>query len=332
MPHEVAPEAPRLREVPAPPARPTAAGRVFVGTLLTLGVYLGIRQFVTSLILAVQPDPTAWWLTLRGLSVIYLAQMLAVCAGALIAAAGRTSGYALGFVVGAVCSGLFLAFELYGGAPANQLVLYLQTPILALLGLIAGAVGARVWATAPELVMPDLNPSRLSSLQFATENLVERSRPTNWVRVLVGVMIMVLGVSLAEQTRMAIQKNSAGLLRVETMMQGEFITWQMATFAVLLGGVVAGASTGVGIRQGLIAGALGGLAVLGLCIKLGSALSPIEFWLGRLSLSDLPLTDPPVVVGIVGSILLVGLFGGWLGGTLFLPLARNRPKLRMGMD
>ena len=94
----------------------------------------------------------------------------------------------------------------------------------------------------------------------------------------------------------------------------------MATFAVLLGGVAAGAGTGAGVRHGLIAGALGGVGVFAVCAKQGEAIAPVAYWLSKTSLDDLPLTAPGVVAAIAGGVLLVGIVGGWLGGTLFLPL------------
>lgn len=331
MPHEVAPETehrPAQAEVGL--AQPTAVGRVFVGTVLALGLYLAVRKLVTGLVLATESDPAGWWLSVKGWSAVYALQTLAVLFGAVLAAAGRTGGYSLGVSVGVACGGLLLAHELVGGAPPRDLVLYMHLPVLATAGLVAGAAGARVWSAAPKVEMPVPNPSKLSSLCMLEEADRERERPTEWVRVLAGAAIMVAGVALADHARMFAQKYSGGILRVQSMIEGEFVTWQLATFTVLLGGLVAGAGTGAGARHGFVAGLLGGAAVYGLCVKFGGAVPPLEFWLVRLSLDELPLTDPSVVVGIGGSVLLVALFGGWLGGVLLPPLATEQQRKRLG--
>lgn len=335
MPHEVAPDAAHRPADDAPtPARPTAVGRVVVGTVLAMGLYLAVRKLVTGAVLATEPDPGGWWLSVKGLSAVYALQTLAVVFGAVVAAAGRASGYPLGAAVGVACGGLLLGHELLGGAPPRDLVLYMQLPVLAMIGLVAGAAGSRVWSAAPKVDVPAPKASKLSSLCLLEQKEAERGRPTELLRILAGVAIMVAGVAIADQFRLYAQRYSGGLLRVQSLAQGEFITWQLAVFAVLLGGVVAGAGTGAGVRHGLFAGLLGGVAILGLCLKSGAPLAPVEFWLDWLSLDELPLTHLSVVVGIAGSVLLAGVVGGWLGGTLFLPLAPEhmRRRLQIGTD
>jgi hypothetical protein len=145
---------------------------------------------------------------------------------------------------------------------------------------------------------------------------------------------MVVGVMVVDPVRVFVQKNSAGMLRVESVSQGEFITWQLGTSVVLLGGVVAGAGTGAGLRHGLIAGAIGGAGILGICLKMGGAVRPVEYWLEWVSMDGYALTAAPAVFTIVGSIVAVALVGGWLGSALFLPLAppAMRRRLRSGLD
>lgn len=335
MPHEVSPDAPRRDLSIAPtPLKPTVGGRIAIGTVLALGFYLGVRKMITGTVLALIADPNQWWLSFNGLVAVYSAQAFAVAFGAILASAGRLHGYAHGLAVGVICGGLFLGFELLAGVPPEDLVVYMQPPVLALLGLIAGVVGARIWAVAPQLDIPLPNSSKLSSIQLATESITNPGRPTSWIRVLIGATIMICGVMIADKTRLMAQKNSAGALRVQTLAQGEFITWQLATFALLMGGITAGAGTGAGLRHGLIAGGVAALSLLVVCLKDGTALPPIAYWLVRMSLEDLPMATPSVCVVVASSVLLVGVVGGWLGGALFLPLAPEhmRRRLRTGGD
>jgi hypothetical protein len=63
-------------------------------------------------------------------------------------------------------------------------------------------------------------------------------------------------------------------------------------------------------------------------------LTPVTYWLNKLSLGAAPPNDPTAFVAAAGGVLLLGILGGWLGSALFRPLApeylRNRP--RIGMD
>lgn len=333
MSHEVSPESTRPVNSEVRHYQPNAWSRVAIGVVLALGVYVAIRKLVMGTVLVLLDDPRAWWMSFNGLTAVYTAQAIAVVCGSLIAGSGRSRGFGYGLGVGLVCGGLFLGFELLLGVSPNALVIYLQPLMLALLGIVAGVVGARVWGVAPVLDIPVPNPSKLSSIQFAKQATVDAGKPTLWVRVIASAAIMVLGVAAAEHIKLSAQKYSGGLLHVQSMGQGEFITWQLATFTVLLGGMFAGAGTGAGLRHGLYSGALGGLGVLLICFKQG-IIPPIAYWLERLNLDDLSIFSPGTFVAITGSIVMVGVIGGWLGGAMFLPLAplQMRRRLRLGGD
>jgi hypothetical protein len=328
MPHEVATETALHPDAP-PPLRPTTGGRIAIGTVLALGLYLALRKLATGFILATHSNPDGWWVSFNGLAVIHASQAIAVLFGGLLAATGLTRGYPLGLAVGGVCGGLFLAYEILAGAPPGDLVLYMQPPVLAVIGLAAGLIGSRIWGAAPKLDMPIPNTNKLSSIRLAEDEVLNPGKPTVWVRVLLGAVIMVFGVVAAEQFRQTLQKHSGGMLKVRSVGQGEFITWQIATFAILAGGITAGAGTGAGMRHGLLAGALGGLGIFGVFVKAGGSLPPVAWWLVRLSLDEVPITSPSVITAIAGGVLLAGLVGGWLGGAMFLPLAPEHMRRRL---
>jgi hypothetical protein len=314
--------------------RPTAVGRIAVGTVLALGLYLALRRLATGVALAIIPDPGGWWMSFQGLAAVHAAQVIAVVFGAVIAATGRASGYPLGLAVGVVCGGSFLAYEILAGAPPQDLVLYIQPPVLALFGLVAGVIGSRIWGAAPKLDMPLPNSNNLSSIRLAEDNTANTGRPTQWVRIIGGAVIMIFGVAVADKFRQTLQKNSGGILKVQSVAQGEFITWQIAAFTVLLGGVTAGAATGAGLRHGLLAGLLGGAGVYGVYMKSGGSLAPVEWWLGRLSLEELPAMAPGVITAIAGGVMLMSMVGGWLGSAVFMPLVPEhlRGRLHSGLD
>ena len=261
-------------------------------------------------------------------------QRLAVIFGAVVAAAGRTGGFLFGTAVGGVCGTLFLASELIAGAPARDLVLYIQPLVLICIGGVAGVLAARVWGSVPILDMPVVDRNKLSSAQFAFAEGKDKGRPTSLVRVLAGAMIMVAAVAVSDKFRSGAQKYSGGLLRVNSVGQGQFLTWQIAVLGMLAGGATAAAGTGAGIRHGVLAGSLGAVGVLGLTASLGEPLGPVAYWLSTLSLGTLPYNDPAAVTAAVSGVLLLGILGGWLGGTLFQPLApaHARQRLSSGMD
>ncbi|HJZ53313.1 MAG TPA: hypothetical protein VKE74_00050 [Gemmataceae bacterium] len=336
MPQEATPdESPRRRRESHEPICPTPLGRVIVGTLLALGLYLALRKLATGWLTATTGDPDAWWMSFEGLRTVLGLQAGAAVFGALIAGACRPRGFPLGAVVGGLCGSLFLAAELVGGAPPADLVILVQPAVLLAAGGIAGTIGSRVWPTAPDVEMPPPAAaiSKLSSIQLETDPPAATRRPTAWFRVLVGALLMVAGAGLADQIRFGAQKYSGGLLKVESRGQGRFLSWQFATLVILGGGALAGAGTGAGIRHGIFAGVLGAAGVLGLSSAQGEIVIPAGYWLDKLHLGGLALLDPAAVTAVASGVILAGMVGGWLGATLFLPLApphmRNR-RLRMG--
>lgn len=315
------------------PIRPTTLGRVIVGTLSALGLYLGLREAATGLLMTTDPD-SAWWLSTAGLATVFGLQAVAVAFGAVLTAAGRGIGFPLGLVVGGICGGLFLAAEVGFGAPPRDLVFYTQLPVLGFVGGIAGWVGGRVWAGVPVLdIHLPISTNKLSSMALGLSELGNTGRPTAWVRVFIGAAIIVGGVSVAEKIRQSAQKGSAGLLKVQSSGQGRFISWQLATFAVLAGGVVAAAGTGAGLRHGLIAGFLGAAGVVGMAASEGNIGPGLTYALDKLGFGGAGPADAATLVAAGGVILFTAMAGGWLGGQVFLPLApvhmRNR-RLRGG--
>jgi hypothetical protein len=334
MPQEAAESsasiAPRPKAAPLPePFQPTPIGRVAVGAVLGLGLYLGLRKLATGVVLVAISEPDAWWTSFEGLVAVCGAQGLAVIFGALVAAAGRTGGFGFGAAVGGLCGGGFLAAELFAGAPPQDLVLYIQPLVLVFVGGIAGVFAARIWSAVPILDMPIPERHKLSSSRFALEETETVTRPTAWMQILAGAALMLAAVGVAEKVRSGAQRYSGGLLRVTSVGQGRFVTWQIAVLGVLSGGVLAGAATGAGTRHGLIAGALGGVGVIGLTVLNGEPLGPIAYWLKTVSLNEIPPNAPMAVGAALGGVVLLGFLGGWLGGTLFQPLAPPHLRQRL---
>jgi hypothetical protein len=323
---------PRPKSEPPAPSYPTPTGRVIVGAVLALGLYLGLRKVVLGAVMASQIDPANWWSSLEGLSAVCGVQVLAVIFGAMVAAAGRTGGLAYGGVIGGLCGGGFLAAELVAGAPPNDLVLYVQPVMLIAVGGIAGVLATRIWGAVPvlEMPLPRLKPGS-QALELGEP---EVPRPTAWLRILAGAMVMVAAIAGADRLRSGAQKYSAGMLRVTSVGQGQFLTWQLAVLGVLGGGTLAGAGTGAGIRHGVLAGLFGAVGVLALTAAMDEPLSPVSFWLRLLALGALPHNSPAAIVAAISGLMMLGVVGGWLGGTLFLPLAPEgaRQRLRSLVD
>ena len=315
---------------PLIPIKSTPTGRIVVGTVVALGLYLGLRKLTTGWVLASTADVDIWWHSAEALIAVFCLQVFAAGFGAVLTSAGRPRGISLGAAVGGLCGGLFLAAEVAAGAPPAQLVLLLQPVLLIATGAIAGAVGAWVWAAVPEFDMPAPLVKKSSSIDLLQDAPREIAHPTIWYRVLIGALIIVAGMALAEKARHGAEKASGGMLKVESRGQGKFMSWQIAALAVLIGGAFAGAGTGAGIRHGVYSGLLGGIGGCILGIVRGEFSQPEEYLLKWMNLAVESPNDPVAILGVAFGVLVASLVGGWFGGQLFpalAPLHMRRARL-----
>lgn len=305
---------------PEAPVQSTPAGRAIVGTVVALGMYLGLHQLANGAILAAARNADAWWQSADALAITFFLQAVSTAFGAMLASAGQRRGIGLGALVGLVCGALFLGIELLEGASPLQLVLLLQPVLIVICGAIAGSIGGRIWAGVPELDMPAPLVKKSSSIELLQDVPEAIHRPTKWLRILVGGAIIVAGLGLAEKTRHAAEKASRGMLKVESRGQGSFMSWQIATIAVLLGGAIAGAGTGAGLRHGILSGLMGGIGGAALATTRGGFTQPEEYLLRYMKLAQNP-QDPAALFGVAFGVLVAASIGGWFGGQLFPPLA-----------
>ncbi|MCS6866483.1 MAG: hypothetical protein RMJ56_11345 [Gemmataceae bacterium] len=336
LPHETGEwRSPRSRAFPLQPPQPPVALQVAFGVVLTIGLYAGLHQVVIGLLASIESGVDDGWFndwgeksgTDPGL------RLVAVVFGALIAAAGRVSGFTIGSLVGGISGVVFLAASWFTRGTADFWD-YCQGALLVGGGGLAGMLATRVWGAIPTVEMPVVERNRLSSSFLALPKERPSQRPTAWLRIVLGAAVMVVAVATADTLRTGAQKYSGGLLKVSSVGQAQFLTWQIAVVGILGGGALAGASTGAGIRHGGITGVLGAAGVLALTAWEGESFRPVKYWLSQLQLGGVGPNDPAALVATTLWLVVLGVLGGWLGNMLFQPLAppHMRQRLRSSWD
>ena len=274
-------------ELHAPPPaliRPTQFGRIVVGTIVSIGLYIGLREEVLGLVAAsevenpfVDATAIAMTLTLRTISILV---------GGLFAGAGRTHGFLTGWITGLVCGALLLGVDVMGGHKPTALD-WGATVGLAVVAAMASVVGSRVWPPVVDIPVPVTNPRGSSLARLATQDDDEQKvRPTAWFRLGLAVAIGVVGIALAESLRVGVKKTSGGALNIGTPLQGPYIDFAFAVFGLALAGTVAGGNTGAGFRHGVFFGIGTGLLTTALLASGNtSVLPPIEGLLGTFGIA-----------------------------------------------
>jgi hypothetical protein len=306
------------------PVQTTFLGRVFLGTIAALGLFLAFRELGA----AFKP---------HGIDVLTLCllRFLAVAAGGLFTGAGRTNGAQPGFAVG-LFVGLLLTVNdvVLSGGLENWWPIGLAVGFPLIAGT-TGWIGSRVWPAPvelPNVASPaGVTASRASTLTRLSEddNRKKGERPTVWVRVLIGGLVAFAAVVASEQMRTFLTKASVGFFQTGGASRAAAVGAQIAAMVLVIGGMIAGANTGAGLRHGFYASLLTTLNLAVAAFARGTPdYPPIR---GLFLYLDLPFESMfhPQSASVIAAVLIALVTaGGWLGGQLFPILApewmRNR--------
>jgi hypothetical protein len=272
--------------------------RVLAGLVLAQGLYYGGRQLAVALLLAQGGAPAL------SASVLYVGQCLSGVLGALIAAAGQPRGVAAGMAVGAINAFVLLTTEVsILRTPLTLLALtgpFVQT----LLGAGAAKLALRIWPTIQPLQFAAGKPKLTPPPRIKGPRVV-------WAQLLIGAAVGLVGTVAAGMLRDTV------LITYDKGFQ-ELATAEIAIFALLLGGMVAGMQTENGLAQGVLAGVLGGAALSTVAVWMGK-LPAADFVLGVFGLPRTVMEQPVAIVAIVLASATVLCAGGGYFGAQLLP-------------
>jgi hypothetical protein len=305
---------------------PSFWGRLFIGLVLAQGLFYGLRQVVNAYLLAVGDDPVAFEQRFAGLVTLQALQGVALLIGGLFAGAGQPRGSVAGAVLGIWNAALILVAQTAFRYHLDDLTLYGLPIFHAFLGALGGGVGSMIWKPLPHL--PGFVPATDAGLKVTAPT--ERSVPFAWGRILTGVAIAVGGTVWAHTIRNFVSDASRGALHTDSLLQAQFITWEISTMAVLVGAALAGCTTANGTKQGAAVGLLAGAGIIAVHVALGRNQYPAqEFLLEQLGAGRIlgKMTAQLAALLLVNSFLL-SLLGGWFGGQLMPPAGQPKQRLR----
>jgi hypothetical protein len=282
----------------------SAWGQVIIGLVFAQGLFYGLRQLVTGVLLAAADiEPELLWQDTRHLLALQAVQMLAVFAGGILAAGGRQQGLFLGTMVGAWNGMLSVLLRQNPAQQLTTVVLYGQPLLHAAFGALGGWLGSQIW----QPIQPTVDAFGAPQKQKAPI----RREPlfggkTAWFRVISGTALVVLGTLYATMLFRKVIDASGGALATSYQMQDRIITWEIKALAAIVGGALAGATTVNGFKQGVWVGLASSMILIGFQAPVG------ETWF-------------QVAALIAASTLSLSMVGGWFGGQLFPPIVkRNR--------
>jgi DNA-directed RNA polymerase subunit RPC12/RpoP len=296
----------RTSTVPGEPGnRPLAPiGRIFAAILLAQGLAYSLQLLCNAYLqMATIDAQQSIWSTLYGLVLLQSIQGVSLLAGGGLAGAAQRRAAALGAIVGAAHSSIFLVVLRLQGEQVTEVAMYGQPVLHVAFGVLGAVIGARIWPPLPTVAMPDADaempaPSRRRSLTLAA-----LQGPVAWGRVFAGMVIVTGGFLWAPSLLTVVLDAGQGTLRINDRLQAQLVTWEIIGLATLIGAAVAGATTRNGLKHGL-------------CVGAGTSILLIGNYLGARSV---PLSQ---MAYTTASILALTIAGGWFGGQLFPPVVR----------
>jgi hypothetical protein len=288
----------------------TPWGRIAVGVLVAQGLTYGLQMLCTAGLLAASEEPTRTvWATIFGLVLLQGLQALSLLIGSGLTAAGQQRGMFLGCIVGLISGPVFVLVQKLNGEVLTDVALYGQ-PILALIfGTLGGLLGSSIWKPLPTLRIPGLTGDGTKGRPLNKNRPSILAGPVAWGRVGIAIAVAAAAVLWPRPILDFVVDASQGTLRLQSKLQAELVTWEIAGLLTLLAAAFAGATTRNGLKQGL-------------CVGVGVAVVLVGTHFGSRS----AVLDQTIL--LVFSVLCLTVVGGWFGGQLFPPIPAPRAKIR----
>lgn len=313
----------------------TAWGKTVIGLVVAQGLWYALVLLARTIVSATGNEPAAWTSSLAGLLTMQVMQLVSLLIGGMLAGAGQSRGALYGTIVGIYNAILFVVFYiafLKGEMAAEALFAMLLLQVV--FGTLGGFLGVQIWKPIQGLAaLPD------GEGKPPIAELLERTAkqqkppllagPINWVRVLLGATLAVVGTLGAPTIFRAILILNQETGGPETQTQVKFLTWEISALAMFFGGAVAGSNSFNGIKQGLLVGIIASIALIGGLIFQGDTSSTgTASWL----FTYFGIDQSGMLQKIIFTVLAVmplGIAGGWFGSQLLPPLVL--PPRRKGM-
>lgn len=286
-------------------------GRILIGLLLSQGLFYGLYNLTTGLLLAFSPSEQSpdETMAFNGLILTQVLQAIALLAGGLLAGSGQQNGALLGAIVG-VWNGVLAGLALRSpGLPFSNMVIFGQPLLHTLLGALAGWAGSIFWKP-----LPSAEPVKQAATNRKTaprRRMPVFAGPVTWPRVILGTILAVSGtLSATVLFKLLMRFGEDGLIGTGTVFD-QLILWEIKALALIAGGALAGFNMHNGPKQGLCVGIATTVILAGVQLRL------TDRWL-------------ELIAFLLVSSLCLCLVGGWFGSQLLPPLVPYKRRRHLG--
>src|SRR5262249_28159133 len=221
----------------------TPWGRLLIGLVLSQGLYYGLRQLVTVVLLAGNDEPAnVFWTTRGGRILLQGLPAGGVRAAGVVAGAGQRQAFVYGALLGMWGGVMDLVVQGLTGRPMTTVVALGLPMLQAAFGALGALVGSSIWKPLPALKMPATASAGDSRKPAPRKNNRYFAGPVAWFRVGAGIAVAVGGALWAHVILELVVQASEGKLLPESKTQSELVTWEITALVMLFGSALAGAT------------------------------------------------------------------------------------------
>ncbi len=303
------------------------ATRFIAGCLLAQGLYYGMLLLGSGFFLVVGEENG--WSSIIGRFFHPGLLLFSAIFGGMLAGAGNPRGLAAGTALGFFHALALLGVAFIGGKPPQAVMQFAVYAIMPVLGAAGGRYGRLIWPPLSDVF--DIAPAQAAEAKKAGKKKIKEDVPTAWLRIIGGAALAIGCTVWAGKIREWIVGTSGGAFTVDSRIQVQFVTWVIASLAVVIGGIFAGASTRAGIRHGMLVGLLACIGIFVIYSQVIREALPAERFFA--AMLDLPEEEghTPARIGLflLTNAMALSVLGGVLGATL-LPRTIIPQKLDRG--
>jgi hypothetical protein len=206
-------------------------------------------------------------------------------------------------------------------------------PLTAVAGAVGGKCGRLIWPAVIDIQKPTREAANSARASRLKADRSSRPRaPIAWPRVIAGAAISICCTIWAAQIRDYVIGTSGGKFTVDSRLQLHFVTWVISALAMIVGGVVAGASTRAGMRHGLFVGTIAAIGIFIIQSQVIKDALPAErFFANVVGLPEASGLSPARLgFFLLSNTVALSMFGGWFGEALFPTVQRRQRRLDSG--
>jgi hypothetical protein len=304
------------------------ATRFLAGLLLAQGLFYGLTLVGTGYFLFVGAENG--WNSVIGRFMRPVLLLSSALLGSMLAGAGNPRAIAAGAALGlfhalAVAGVLFL-----GGSRPETVMQLVALGTVPVIGAAGARYGRMMWPPLSDVF--DFNPLPTPDVKASkSKKKLKESIPIAWFRIIGGAALAIGCTVWAGKIREYIVGTSGGAFMVDSRIQVQFVTWVIASLAVVIGGIFAGASTRAGLRHGLLVGLISCLGIFVIYSQVIKEALPAEYFFAHVAGLPEEEANTPARIGLflLTNAMLLSILGGWLGSTL-LPRTVVPQKLDRG--